>query len=239
MKDSQNLLDLHTHTVASGHAYSTLLENIRAAKSKGMRIIGVSDHGPMMPDGAHHFYFHNLKILPETIEGIHVLKGAEVNILDESGEIDIKGKAQFILDFAIASLHIPCFENQGTIGNTNAMINAMKHPVVKIVGHPDDSRYPLDYERLVLAAIEHHVLIEINNSSLLPTATREGAPDNYLKLLTFCKQHGAAVIIGSDAHFSEHVGAMDEAVVLLETMGFPEALIANFNEELFWEYIKG
>lgn len=239
MKDSQNLLDLHTHTVASGHAYSTLLENIRAAKSKGMRIIGVSDHGPMMPDGAHHFYFHNLKILPETIEGIRVLKGAEVNILDESGEIDIKGKAQFILDFAIASLHIPCFENQGTIGNTNAMINAMKHPVVKIVGHPDDSRYPLDYERLVLAAIEHHVLIEINNSSLLPTATREGAPDNYLKLLAFCKQHGAAVIIGSDAHFSEHVGAMDEAVMLLEAMGFPEALIANFNEELFWEYIKG
>jgi putative hydrolase len=239
MKDSQNLLDLHTHTVASGHAYSTLLENIRAAKSKGMKIIGVSDHGPMMPDGAHHFYFHNLKILPETIEGMRVLKGAEVNILDESGEIDIKGKAQFILDFAIASLHIPCFENQGTIGNTNAMINAMKHPVVKIVGHPDDSRYPLDYERLVLAAIEHHVLIEINNSSLLPTATREGAPDNYRKLLAFCKQHGAAVIIGSDAHFSEHVGAMDEAVVLLEAMGFPEALIANFNEELFWEYMKG
>lgn len=239
MNVSHNLLDLHTHTVASGHAYSSLLENIRAAKAKGMKIIGVSDHGPMMPDGAHQFYFHNLKILPEIIEGIRVLKGAEVNILDESGEIDIKGKAHTILDYAIASQHIPCFENLDKIGNTNALIGAMKHPVVKIIGHPDDSRYPLDYERLVLAAIEHHVLIEINNSSLWPTATREGAHENYKTLLAYCKQHGAAVIIGSDAHFSEHVGAMEEAVIMLEAMDFPSQLIANFNEPLFWEYIKG
>ncbi|MBE0451654.1 MAG: phosphatase [Clostridia bacterium] len=239
MNVSQNLLDLHTHTVSSGHAYSSLLENIRAAKAKGMKIIGVSDHGPMMPGGAHRFYFHNLKILPEIIEGIRVLKGAEVNILDESGEIDIKGKVHTILDYAIASLHIPCFENLEKIGNTNALINAMKHPVVKIIGHPDDSRYPMDYEKLVLAAIENHVLIEINNSSLWPTATREGAHENYKTLLAYCKKHNAAVIIGSDAHFSEHVGAMEEAVIMLEAMDFPSQLIANFNEPLFWEYIKG
>ncbi len=239
MKFSHNLLDLHTHTVASGHAYSTLLENIRAAKAKDMKIIGVSDHGPMMPDGAHQFYFHNLKTLPEIIEGVRVLKGAEVNILDESGEIDIKGKAHTILDYAIASLHIPCFENLDAVGNTNALINAMNHPVVKIIGHPDDSRYPMEYERFVLAAIEQHVLIEINNSSLLPTATREGAHENYKTLLGYCKQHGAAIIIGSDAHFSEHVGAKEEAAFMLEEIDFPSHLVANFNETLFWEYIKG
>ena len=40
-----NLLDLHTHTISSGHAYTTLLENIAAAKRKGLKILGVSRSG--------------------------------------------------------------------------------------------------------------------------------------------------------------------------------------------------
>ena len=38
------LFDLHTHTVASGHAFSTLKENIEEAAAKGLKAMGMSDH---------------------------------------------------------------------------------------------------------------------------------------------------------------------------------------------------
>lgn len=42
-------IDLHTHTIISGHAYSTLKENIEAARARGLEAFAVTDHGPAMP----------------------------------------------------------------------------------------------------------------------------------------------------------------------------------------------
>ena len=42
------LCDLHTHTVASGHAYSTLLENVHMAAMRGLKVYGHSDHARLM-----------------------------------------------------------------------------------------------------------------------------------------------------------------------------------------------
>lgn len=50
-----DLLDLHTHTAASGHAYNSLYEMIRAAADRGLTLYGCSDHAPMMPGGAPFF----------------------------------------------------------------------------------------------------------------------------------------------------------------------------------------
>ena len=48
-------MDLHTHSLAAGHAYSTLLENIDAALAVGIRYLGMSEHGPISPGGPHEF----------------------------------------------------------------------------------------------------------------------------------------------------------------------------------------
>ena len=80
-------LDLHTHTVVSGHAYSTLNENIAAAREHGLTIYGVSDHTPKMPGSTHLFYFRNLHVVPEFVQGIRVLKGAELTVLDVEGPV--------------------------------------------------------------------------------------------------------------------------------------------------------
>lgn len=222
-----NRIDLHTHTVASGHAYSTLMDNINAAKAKGVQIVGVSDHAPAMPGSTHEYYFSNLRVLPPFIEGVRVLKGAEVNVLNENGDIDLDTRSLSFLDYAIASLHLPCFEVKSAEENTNALIHAMQHKIVKIIGHPDDSRYPLDYEKLVLAAKENDVLLEVNNSSLSPHAFRENAKENYKVLLSLCMKHDAMIIINSDCHFHEHIGEQTYALSLLEEINFPEKLIAN------------
>lgn len=237
-KKYMNLLDLHTHTVASNHAYSTLIENIFAAKAKGLKYLGVSDHAPKMPDAPHIFYFSNLRVIPPIIEGIRILKGAELNILNYNGDIDLDERTLEGLDYAIASLHIPCYKNLGIEGNTQALINAMKHPKVKIIGHPDDSRYPLDYKRVAEAAKANQVLLEVNNSSLLPTSSREGGRECYLELLPYCIKYQVPIIIGSDAHFIDKIGAYENALALLEEVQFPKELIVNFNEDLFTKYLS-
>jgi putative hydrolase len=53
------LFDLHTHTIASGHAYSSLKENIEAAAERGLTALGISDHAPAMPGTCHSFHFGN------------------------------------------------------------------------------------------------------------------------------------------------------------------------------------
>ena len=61
-------LDCHTHTVSSGHAYSTWQENAHVAASRGLKLIANTDHAPSMPGGAHEYYFQNLGSLPKVYE---------------------------------------------------------------------------------------------------------------------------------------------------------------------------
>lgn len=232
------ILDLHTHTIASGHAYSTLNENINAAKKNGLKLLGVSDHAPSMPGSTHEFYFSNLRVIPETVEGLRVLKGVELNILNREGQVDLPDREMNHLDYGIASLHIPCFDDLGVVGNTDALINAMKHPKVNIIGHPDDGRYPLDYERLVIAAKEHGVLLELNNSSLAPTAFRKNARENYIHLLSLCEKYQVPVILGSDAHYMLDIGNFTYVEALVEEVGFPKSLIINDSLEKLFSFLN-
>ena len=82
MRNYEIKTDLHTHALASTHAYSTLEENCRGAFANGLEGINMSDHGPSMPDAPYEGHFSNMRILPEYIHGIKVWKGAEANIVD-------------------------------------------------------------------------------------------------------------------------------------------------------------
>ena len=55
--------DLHTHTIASGHAYSTIKEMANSAKEKGLKLLGITEHAPTMPGTCHEFYFQNFRVL--------------------------------------------------------------------------------------------------------------------------------------------------------------------------------
>lgn len=58
---------------------------------------------------------------------------------------------------------------------------------MKIIGHPDDDRFPLDYEKLVKAAAKEKVALEVNNSSFSPRTGRLNADKNLPVMLSFCK----------------------------------------------------
>jgi putative hydrolase len=223
----QDIMDLHTHTIASGHAYNTIYEMARGAADHGVKLLGITEHTPKMPGSCHEFYFLNFKVVPRELYGVRLMLGAELNIMDFDGTVDLPPSYLSRLDLAIASLHTPCIRSGTAQQNTRAYLNVMKNPAVRIIGHPDDGRYPTDYKALVYAAKENHVLLEVNNTSLSPESSREGAYENYLEMLDWCKQYQAPIIIDSDAHCEIDVGNHVYAHRLLEEVQFPQELIVN------------
>ncbi len=230
-------MDLHTHTLASGHAYSTLEENIRAAKERGLQYYGISDHAVGMPGAAHTFYFMNMRIIPREIHGMKVLRGVEANIVNYQGQIDMVPESLRFIDYVIASAHIPCLKPGTVDEHMSAYIGAMENPKVNIIGHPDDTRYPVDYEQLALAAKKNNVMLEVNNTSLNPNGFRVNARENIINMLKMCKKHEVDIILGSDAHISPLVGEFGYAMEILTEMDFPEELVINCYPEKFLELI--
>ncbi len=232
------IMDLHTHTIASGHAYNTVNEMIHSAADKGLEIFGITEHGPAMPGSCHNIYFHNLRALSRKKFGVKLLFGCEVNIMDFDGNIDLDDVARESIDIGIASMHIPCITPGSAEENTQGFINAMKNKCVNIIGHPDDARYPVDYLKLVRAAKDNHVLLELNNSSLNPNGFRKDATQNDREMLKLCMEYGQPIIVDSDSHVEENVAEFGYALKLLEELEFPDELIVNNSEDLLKEYVN-
>lgn len=239
-----DLLDSHTHTIVSGHAYNSINEMIAQAREKNLKLLAITEHGPAMTGTCSEMYFRNLKILPRKREDIWTLFGAEVNIMDRKGTLDLSDEILQDMDVVVASIHPPTYtlqkqeEESDEDVNTAAYINAMQNQYVNIIGHPDDGRFPVRFGELVRAAKAYHVLLEINNSSFLPTTYRQNARENCRKMLEYCRQYEAPVIVDSDAHMDLGVGEHGKAWELLKEVDFPEELIANTNLELYFSYIN-
>jgi putative hydrolase len=230
--------DCHVHTISSGHAYSTIAECAKAACEKGIRLIAITDHGPAMPGGAHLLHFQNMIVLPQFLHGVQVLRGAEVNILDDGGSLDINDEVLETLDLVIASLHPLCYQPRSARDNTRGVVSVMKSRHVDIIGHPDDSRIPLDYEELARAAVGTGTMLEVNDSSLRPTAFRVNAERNLDVLLNTAKRLGARLIVNSDAHFHEDVGNLAMALSFLERHDIPEPMVAGTSAERLLSWLK-
>lgn len=234
----KTVFDLHTHTVSSGHAYSTIQENAAYASNIGLEILGISDHAPKMPGAPVAYYFANQKIIPEKLFGVTVLKGAELNILDIDGNVDLYGEILEGLDFAIASLHPPCIPFGSREENTQALINAMKNPKINIIGHPGDPRYPLDIATVVEAAIATNTLLEINNASLNPAGIRAGGETIILDIIKQCRKRDYPVVLGSDAHICFEIGGYTNIYKLLDEVAMPQELILNTSAQKLWDFLK-
>lgn len=229
-------LDLHTHTAVSGHAFSTLQEMVAAARSKGLTWLGITEHGPALPGTCHPIYFRNLHVVPREIDGIKLMLGAELNILDYEGTLDLEDDYFRHLDIVIAGLHSLCY-SAGTIGqNTSAILGAMYNPKVNIISHPVDGTGEVDIETLVDAALDTSTLLEANNSSLKPVRHKAAAAPNTLRLLKLCRAKEVPIILGSDAHISYAIADYTYLEPIIREAGFPDELIVNYHPELFTSF---
>lgn len=230
-------IDLHTHTIASGHAYSTIMENARYASDIGMKILGTADHGPNMPNAPYIWYFGNFRVLPRKLFGVAMLYGCEANIIDYDGNLDLPLDYQEKIDFMIASIHHPVMElNQNPELNTQAFLKVMDNPNVHILGHIGNPLFPIYEEEVVKKAKEKNILIEINNSSF--SGSRPGSKDICKKVALLCKEYKTMIILNSDAHFCHSIGNFDEAIKMLNEINMPEELIINNSEEKLLDFLR-
>ncbi len=231
--------DIHTHTIASGHASTaTITDMAKAAASRNLKLLGISDHGPATLGGGRPSYFRNLSYAPRKRLGVEMLYGAEVNILDENGSLDLEDPILAHLDYVIASIHKQ-FKKPGTKEeNTRTYLNAMKNPYVTIIGHCDDVKYPVDYLAIVRAAMEHQILLEINNSSLSPDGYRGDTRFNDLMILNLCRHFHYPILLSSDSHGTKHVGDFTYAQELLKKADFPKSLVLNNSSSEFQAFLQ-
>lgn len=231
-------LDVHVHTVSSGHAYSTVMDYVREAKLKGLPMMGLSDHGPAMPGASNVFHIGNQIVIPETVEGVRILKGVEANVIDFDGAIDIHQRYLEKLDYVIASIHDVCITPGSELENTKMMIATMKNqPLVDIIGHAGNPKVMIDLKEFVLAAGEHNKIIEINNSSFT-NMSRNGSKERCEKIAAYAKEFGVKVIAGSDSHFHTALGVLDIAQKTIESAGITDDFVMNISPERFIKDLK-
>ena len=230
------VLDIHTHTLASGHAYGTIREMADAAQERGLQLLGFSEHAPGIPGTTDPFYYRNLSVIPRNLYGVEILHGCEINVLN-GGRLSLEQEYMKYLDYGIVGIHRQCYEDEGITGNTDNLIACMKQEKIFFVSHPDDDHTPLDYERLVRAAREYHVALEVNNSSLRKKDKRLNCVENYKKMLTLCMEWQTPIIVSSDAHDPSAVGDFELVCDLLEEIKFEDKLILNTDPEAFKEFI--
>ena len=229
-------IDPHCHSIASGHAFSSIAEIMEAAAARGLKMVGIADHGPALPGGPHEFYFGNMKVLPDRMYGVELLKGVEANIIDFNGTLDLSDERLKALDIVLAGFHMPCIEPGTTEENTRGMIAAIEHDLVDIIVHPGNPVFPINMEPVLEAAKAHNTLIEINNSSF--GISRKGSEDNCAKIAQRCMDMGVRVAVGSDSHYVSFVGEFGKVDRIFRQIGMPEDLIATGSVEGFKEFLK-
>ena len=159
--------------------------------------------------------------------------------MDSEGTVDMRDGLLKHLDIVIASIHTPCFCGERTKeAVTRAYVNVMKNPYINIIGHPDDSRFPIDYKVLVKTAKETGTLLEVNNSSLREDNKRENADENIRVMLEYCKKYEVPITTGSDSHLDLDAGKLNLAEQILAECHFPEELIVTTSLEKLKPYVN-
>ncbi len=231
------VLDVHAHTIASGHAYSTVHDLAREARNTGLKMFALTDHGPAMPGGPHVYHIANQKVIPRVIEEVFVLRGVEANIIDFNGKLDVEDSILKNLDIVLASLHDVTIKSGSKEEHTNAFLKAMENKYVDIIAHPGNPTFPIEEEKILKAAKENNVLIEINNSSF--GKSRPGSKENCIRIAKMAKELKVPLVIGSDAHIAFQLGKFDYVEKVLKEIEMPEELIMNTSLSKMLNYLEG
>lgn len=192
--------DLHAHTDETD-GRNSLREMVDAAKALGYQYVAITDHSKRMAMANGLTEKRLLKQIREidklnsTIKGITVLKGIEVDIL-EDGRLDLPDSVLAELDVVVCSVHYKF--NLSREKQTERFLRAMENPYCKILGHltgrliGSREPYELDVERILREAAQRKCVIELNAQP-----NRLDLPDYYCK---HAKELGIKFSIATDAH---------------------------------------
>lgn len=231
------IADTHVHTIMSGHAHSTLLENFNVAKEKGHKFLFITDHSGelgMSPDKVGYFWCLNAT-LPESYDGLRIVKGCEASIINKQAEIDFPEELAKGSEWLIASLHEYLIEPFSFDETTDVWLKIAENQYVDVIGHCGEKRWQFDFEKCIKKFKEYNKIVEFNASSI---GRGKIAKADAEELARLCKKYEVMTVVSSDAHFAPTVGEVSKSIALLESVGFPEKLVLNADAERLGEYLN-
>jgi len=217
--------DLHLHSDWSDGA-SNIEEIVARAKDKGYKYVAITDHSQSLKIArglsterlAEQFAV--IDRLNERLEGIRVLKGAEVDIL-AGGGLDFDDQTLEGADVVVASVHSGFKQDRETI--TSRILEAVKSPHVDIIGHLTGrvlgyrEGYAVDAEKVLREAGKRGKIMEINAS---PDRLDE-------KNARMAVDFGARIAINTDAHDLKRMDEMEYGVSVARRAGLQPRDIVN------------
>ncbi len=248
--ESKLYYDIHTHTTYS-HGKGSIEDNAAAAAAAGLKILGISDHGP-----GHIGYGIDMKKIPEMrldlarSRELHpeldLRLGVEANIINFSGRLDVAPEDLKLFDYIIAGYHFGVlgeapFRSVAThaggwwysvtgrsaqramIHNTDLVLNALDVNKIDVISHPG-AKASFDIDAIASACRGTETLLEINNRH--GCLTVEGIKQ--------AMRYDVKFIISSDAHTPQDVGAADKAIARAEEAGLDPSRIINLRKEFYW-----
>lgn len=253
--------DIHTHTLFSRHAYSTVMENLTAARDAGLELLGLADHFSDMlfdqQDIRNFQHFLNVGVWPRKKDGVVLLRGIEADIVSLDGSLfgmdipchhsiaatsgeptdNLFNRVTGGLDYIVASVHNRSFAKGASLEETTQMyLNVLAQPKVFVLGHVGRARVPFDLDAVLVAARDAHKLIEINEHSLV--ADHSGRTTRACReIAQRCAELGVGITVSTDAHICGNIGQFSQAPAMLEEIGFPQELIVNRSAESLLEYM--
>jgi DNA polymerase (family 10) len=192
--------DLHMHTKASD-GRNTVLEMAQAARAAGLTYIAITEHSRRLtvargldPQRLAK-QFDDIERLNTELTGITILKGIEVDIL-EDGTLDLPDSVLARLDLVIGAVHSAF--NLPRRRQTARLTRAMNHRYFTLLAHPSGrligSREPIDFDllRIVREAKQRGCYLELNAQP-----DRLDLQDAHCQM---AREEGVLVSINSDAH---------------------------------------
>lgn len=227
--------DMHTHTLVSHHAYCTVMEICRQANELGLEAVAITDHAYGMPDAANKWHFGGMWVIPRKLHNVFVFRGAEANIMNYDGIIDLTASDINKLDYVIASLHTYCLSPGSIDDHTRAYENVINNSDIDTIGHPGEIEFPFDYDYIVSLCAKKGVNIELNTHAIYKSPE---SMQNYRRLAELCTKHGTNIVVASDAHFVTEIGNFAIVLDMLDSIGFSPDLVINSNLVKLIDYIN-
>ncbi|RPI48979.1 MAG: DNA polymerase/3'-5' exonuclease PolX [Acidobacteria bacterium] len=200
--------DLQIHTTATD-GVNDLAEMIEAAAARGYEYVAITDHTQAvrvaggLTRGGFHQQFKQIDRLQTRFPGITILKGAEVDIL-ENGTLDLDESTLAELDVVVAGVHSHFGLSRTAM--TRRIVRALGHRHVHILAHPTGrllgrrEPYEIDFAELIHAAADQGVALEINAQS-----ERLDLDDVHARA---AHEAGVHLAINTDAHRVEELACM-------------------------------
>jgi DNA polymerase (family 10) len=219
--------DLHMHTDATD-GKNTLEEMVAAAQARGLQYIAITDHSKRvsMANGLNadrlRAQWREIDRLNGKLKGIRVLKGVEVDILEQGG-LDLPDEVLAEADWVMASIHYG--QNQPAEQITRRMLDAIENPHVTAISHPTgrmiNKRKPYDVNLEVVfdAAVKHGKFMELNANP-----RRLDLNDVHCAA---AKRHGIPIVISTDAHSIGSLELMRYGILQARRAGLTREDVVN------------